>query len=291
MIPAALQEHYDSGNTSMAVGMFIERKDGQRYGFTSSSQAVTLDVGPWVGGVSTPFTLSASQGLNLRDFVRTLGMAPDNSEIETLDDDTLFTREDVLAARWWNAQYRIFRYRWDVSPPVIGVDVEVVQRGRLGGIKVGETTLSVDLRGLKQRLQQTIAVVSTKTCTARHGSVGDRKCNRDVSAETFTHTVTAVVDRFTFAASAAGDPEDYFGNGELIWLTGESAGVDAIVKTFVGGLFTLHLPAVFDIQVGDTFQVIRGGRKTREVCAARGNVINFQGQPDRPSVDQLTRGS
>ena len=50
------------------------------------------------------------------------------------------------------------------------------------------------------------------------------------------------------------------------------------------------IPFVWDVQIGDTYEVIAGCTKRRsEDCRDKfDNVPNFQGEPDRPGVDQLT---
>jgi hypothetical protein len=49
------------------------------------------------------------------------------------------------------------------------------------------------------------------------------------------------------------------------------------------------LPMVLNIQVGDTFTALRGCRKRLSDCVARANAVNFQGEPHRPTVDDITR--
>ncbi|WP_039050438.1 baseplate hub protein, partial [Comamonas thiooxydans] len=130
-IPAALQAHYDSGGTSVAHAIVIQRKDGQLYGFTSHDLPFVLDVTPWGYG-SAALVFDAKQGLTASNLVSTSGFAVDNLELTTLDDGSLFQRDEVVAGVWRNASFRIFRYRWDVAVPTIASDVEVLTRGWFG---------------------------------------------------------------------------------------------------------------------------------------------------------------
>ncbi|WP_039052284.1 baseplate hub protein, partial [Comamonas thiooxydans] len=130
-IPAALQAHYDSGSTSVAHAIVIERMDGELFGFTSHDLPFVLDVTPWGDG-SAALVFDAKQGLTASNLVSTSGFAVDNLELTTLDDGSLFQRDEVVAGVWRNASFRIFRYRWDVAAPTIANDVEVLTRGWFG---------------------------------------------------------------------------------------------------------------------------------------------------------------
>lgn len=292
-IPAALQAHYESGATCMADAILIQREDGQLFGFTGHDKPLVMNLAPWASAswdlaAETAFEFDASQGLDVSTIVTTAGFNVDNLDLTTLDDGTLFDRDDVLAGRWRNAKFRIFRYRWDVAT-TIEDDVETLIRGTFGEITLGDTTITIELRGIAQKLQQPVGIVSQQTCRARYGEQGLGKCNKDVSAESFALTVTAVADKQTFTASGATQGDDYFGEGIVTWDTGNNAGVAQKVRAFTGGEFTLVLPMVLNIQVGDTFTALRGCRKRLSDCVGRSNAVNFQGEPHRPTVDDITR--
>ena len=292
-IPASLQAHYDSGATCMADAILIQREDGMLMGFTSHDTPLEMDLSPWASASwdlasETAFEFDAAHGLDVSNIVTTAGFNVDNLELTTLDDGDPFDRDDVLAGRWRNAKFRIFRYRWDVAT-TIEDDVETLIRGTFGEITLNDVTITIELRGIAQKLQQAVGIVSQQTCRARYGEQGLGKCNKDVSAELIALTVTAVADKQTFTASAAVQADDHFGEGIVTWLTGNNAGVAQKVRTFAGGVFTLVLPMVLNIQVGDTFTALRGCRKRLSDCVARANAVNFQGEPHRPTSDDLVR--
>lgn len=298
VIPAALQAHYDTGNTCLAVALLIQRADGELFGFTSASRPLVLDITPWdalpwVLTGETAFEFDARQGLDLMTLESTAGFEVDNSEIRTLNDGTLFTREDILAGRWRGARFRIFVYRWDVATPTIASDVETLKVGTLGEGKPGHTTITVELRCLKQLLQQAVGIVTQPTCRARFGSQGPGQCNKDPASSTFEFTVTAVTDKRIFTASAATQPADTFGYGVLTWLTGLNHDLSMQVSTFEAGVFTLVAPMVFNVQVGDTFRVVAGcrGRFEEDCRNKHGNAHNFQGEKDSPTADRALSGT
>lgn len=293
-IPAALQAHYDSGATSLAYAILIQREDGELFGFTGHDQPLVMDLSPWDSAswdlaAETAFSFDASQGLDVSTIVTTAGFNVDNLELNTLDDGTLFDRDDVQAGRWRNAKFRIFRYRWDVATTIAN-DVETLIRGTFGEITLGDTTITIELRGIAQKLQQPVGIVSQQTCRARLGDVGVGRCNQDLTAFTFECTVSSVTDKQVFTSEDATQPADYFGEGIVTWLTGNNAGVSQKVRAFEAEAFTLVLPMVLNIEVGDTFTAVAGCRKRLADCRDKfNNVVNFQGEPHRPTVDDITR--
>lgn len=304
-VPAALQTHYNTGSTSMANALLIRRQDGELYGFTSNSVPFTLDLSPWDSpswplADETAFAFDATQGLVWSDVLVSSGFAVSNANITTLNDGTFFNPDDIRAGRWRGALWRFFRYRWDVPNPTIENDVETLLRGDFGEITLGDTTITVELRALGQRLQQPVGIVSQRTCRVRLGSQGPSKCNVDLAPFTHALTVTSKVDNGEFACSAATQGEDYFGEGLVTWTSGNNVGLEHKVREFEAGVFTLVLPTVLDIQVGDTLTAVAGCRKRHETTLANpggvsdcktkfNNVLNFQGEPHRPTTDDLTR--
>jgi uncharacterized phage protein (TIGR02218 family) len=293
-IPAALQAHYNSGATAMASAILIQRADGQVFGFTSADVPLLLnltawDALPWVLTGLAAFVFDSAQGLAVSILATTAGFEVDNAEMTTLDDGSLFDRDELLAGIWRNARWRIFRYRTDVAATIAN-DVETLQVGTLGEATLNLSTITIELRGLTQDLQQPIGIVSTRSCRARFGSQGLGRCNKDPAPFTATHTVTTATSKQIFTASSATQAADYYGYGIVAWLTGGNAGLSSKVREFAAGVFTLQQPMVFAVQVGDTFTAVAGcrGRRDQDCFTKFANVINFQGEPDRPTTDDLT---
>lgn len=297
-IPSALQAHYNTGATSMANAIVIQRTDGTRYAFTSADVPVTMDVSAWYTG-ATAQVFNCTQGFNASSIITSSAFDVGNLELTTLDDGTLFNHDDVLGGRWRNASFYIFRYRLDIATPTLANDVELLVRGTFGNVTLQLNTVVVELRDLSQKLQQDVGIVSSPTCRAR---LGDSACTVNLAPYTFSLTVTGVTDRKTFTCSGATQGADYFGNGTVTFNTGNNAGISQKVNSFSGGVFTLSLGMTLDIQVGDTLTAIAGCRKRHQStydgtnwtvvisdCRDKfNNLVNFQGEPHRPTVDVLT---
>jgi len=274
VIPINLQAHYDGGSTTLAYGLKVTRADAQVYAFTSADSDQT------VGGV----VYLSGPGLNISDIVASAGLAVDNLELSTLDDGSTFTGRDVLSGVWRNAAFQIIRFNYLV--PTDGV--EVLLTGTIGNVSRTRGLITAELRGLQQYLQQPIGNVTSKTCRAR---LGDSLCGITLATYTFTGTLTSVTNNQTFADSGRAQAADYFTEGILTLTSGANIGLSQKVKGHAaGGVFTMSLPFLSTVAVGNTYSVAAGCRKRlAEDCVAKfGNALNFQGEPHLPGIDQLT---
>jgi uncharacterized phage protein (TIGR02218 family) len=280
-ISAGLQTHYEGEALTTAEAIRITRTDGEVFAFTSHDVSVTID----------SVLYNAAQGLDVSGIAGTAGLSVDNLELRTLDDGSLFTRADVMGGRWQNAAFLIFRYNW----ANIGQGIEPLTAGIIGEVRLLKGQVVAELRGLQQYLQQPIGSVSTKTCRARFAdfptqSPGNR-CGLTAASFTVTGSVTGVTSRQVFATNLT-QADDWFAEGVLTWTSGDNDGLRTKVKAYAntGGLVTLLLPAVGPVEVGDTFSIIAGCRKRLADCRDKfDNVLNFQGEPHRVSVDRLIR--
>jgi uncharacterized phage protein (TIGR02218 family) len=273
VVPAGLLSNYHSDSPTVAWAIKITRTDDAVYGWTSADRDATIDA----------VIYESAPGLSVASFASSAGLAVDNSELTVLADDTIITRADILAGRWNNAAYLLFKYDWtDVS-----AGEEVISAGFLGELHPRSGAYVAELRALQQYLQQPVGAASTKTCRAR---LGDAMCMVDLGGWTETGTITSVTSKQVFTDSSRTEADDYFGEGILTWTAGLNTGLSQKVKTYASDTFTLSLPMIFDVQIGDTYSVIAGCRKRLdEDCAAKfSNELNFQGEPHRPTVDELT---
>ena len=273
VVPAGLLSNYQSDSPTVAWAIKITRTDDEVYGWTSADRDATIDA----------VIYESAPGLSVASFASSAGLAVDNSELTVLADDTIITRADIIAGRWNNAAYLLFKYDWtDVS-----AGKEVISSGFLGELHPRSGAYVAELRALQQYLQQPVGAASTKTCRAR---LGDAMCMVDLGGWTETGTITSVTSKQVFTDSSRTEADDYFGEGILTWTAGLNTGLSQKVKTYASDTFTLSLPMIFDVQIGDTYSVIAGCRKRLdEDCAAKfSNELNFQGEPHRPTVDELT---
>lgn len=272
VIPITVANSIDSGSASLAWGITIVRADGMRYAFVSGDRSKTID-----SDVAIP-------GFDLRSLSRSAGLAVDNTEITIVDPDDMVTRDDVAAGRWDGATFEIFQFNW--KDPTGGALVQMV--GNLGNLQPKGPAYIAELRDLRQPLQQDNTAVLQPTCRYRFC---DERCTLDEADFSHAVTVTSVTNNLRFNVAPVGSPaEGGFTEGEVRWLTGQNSDIRAKVRAYDEGTgeFTLAAPMVFDIEVGDTAIAIEGCLKTREACKGYQNILNFGGEPDKPTIDKIT---
>lgn len=144
--------------SNIAVGWLIERKDGKKFGFTSS------DVGFTYEGVdyepTNSFSGSAAVSKN--------NLSVDNMSAIALVSEHI-TKNDLMGGRWDNALVRLFWIRpdkpeWGTVP---------IRGGRLGEIKCRGDVFETELRSVMQKLQQPFGKFYTLECRA---DFGDHEC-------------------------------------------------------------------------------------------------------------------
>jgi uncharacterized phage protein (TIGR02218 family) len=283
-LPTGYQAHLNSESTTLGYLLKITRTDGYVIGLTSAGESVTI------GGV----LYDATEGLTISSLASSAGLGVDNLELTSIDDGTVFPRAGVLGGLWQNAAFVVSRYNW-ANP---GDGLEPLLAGTFGQVGLREGVIVAELRGLQQYLQQTVGNVTTRTCRARFADYptpnANNLCRLTAAAYTRTGTVSAVTSKQIFTSAGlwtAVPTADYYGEGFLTWTSGANVGMSVKVKTYASaGIITLSQQAISAIVIGDSFSIIAGCRKRlAEDCKAKfSNVLNFQGEPHLPGIDELT---
>lgn len=287
-VPASLVTHYAGGPTSVAHAMFIEREDGQQFGFTEHDRNDTVD----------GFEYLADPGFLVSEIVSAVGCDVGSGEINCLHDGTIFTPKDVLEQRWRAARFQVFRYNHRATPPI--TDIDICFAGNFGEVELRNNLLKIEMHDLFRYMNQPVGSARSKECRYRLGSTSMAAgglCMKDISGAPFTlpFEVTHVsgTARTTFRDDTLARPEDWFGLGYVRFESGDLEGVEKLVWGYTAdGWFTLSLPTLVPIEVGMTGTAVVGCRKRRtEDCgvAKFDNAVNFGGEPDSRSVDVLTR--
>lgn len=274
-IPAALQEHLDSGATTLCWCWRVIRADGADFGFTDHDRAIGFD--------GTIF--EAAAGLTASDIESAVGLGIDNLEVESvLRSDTL-TEDDLAAGLFDNAIVELFRVNWQAP------DQRVLMRyGNLGEVTRGPHSFRAEIRGLAHELQQPKGRLFQFGCDA---DVGDGRCGADLDQSSFkgSGAVSSVTASRVFTASGLeGFESDWFTRGLLTWTSGGNTGRGMEVK-----LHTLRSAAAsielwqrmsLPIEAGDVFDVTAGCDKQFATCRAKfANQNNFRGFPHIPGND------
>ncbi len=280
-LPANLATHVAGRTTSLATALLITRVDGTVFGFTSHDRD---DV---VSGV----TYRANPGLAVTSIEIAASPAVGNLELTTLHDGTVFTTADVFNGVWRNAAFTLFRYNW----ASISDGIDTLLTGTFGQVEIKLNAVVVELRDLRQYLQQPVGSASSKTCRYRLGSTDKNNgglCLKDLTTFTYTGTLTGVTSNQVFQDTARAEAVNWFDEGEITFTSGANNGISAKIKSHAAdGTFTLALPLYGTVAVGDTYSVIAGCRKRlSEDCVTKfNNVLNFGGEPHRQGLNDLTK--
>jgi len=284
-IPVNLAAHIATKRTTLATALKVTREDGTVYGWTTHDINDPVDNGDGGGEV----TYLANPGLKVTAIQIASGAAVGNLELTTLHDGTVFTTGDILGGKWRNAAFSIFRYNYDA----LADGVEWILAGTLGEFSLRKNTVIIELRDLRQYLQQTVGSASSKTCRAR---LGDSLCTVSLVGSPGFYTVTGTLDSVTsqqiFRDSTRTEAADFFGEGTFEFTSGANAGQKVRVKEYAAdGTFTLWGQMFGTVDGTETYEAVAGCRKRiDEDCIAKfDNVLNFQGEPHRKGIDDLTK--
>jgi uncharacterized phage protein (TIGR02218 family) len=278
---ASLAAHYASGGTKFTYCLLVTRTDGVTFGFTSTDRPIS-----YLGQTYEPW-------LNVSAIAQNAGLAVNNLETTVLYEE-MFNKADFLAGRWDGAAWELFEINW--SSPEDGVNT--IGKYITGDVQPGRNACTVELRALSQFLQQPINIVTSKTCRARFADfpqpIANARCRLTAATYTTTGTATSSSSQQQMVDTSRTELDDWFSEGVLTFTSGENDGLSQKVKVYeassVGTSFFFSLPFPFPIGTGDTYSVIAGCRKRlEEDCRDKfDNVLNFQGEPHLPGIDQAT---
>jgi uncharacterized phage protein (TIGR02218 family) len=293
---AAMKAHLAGWCTTLAYLFRIQRLDGTLLGFTSHDVPITYDaqdgVGPVLYEADSGFTPSAQK--NNSD------LSVDNLEATVFLQSDSILEADIRAGRYDDCDLEIRVVNW--ADLTMG-DV-LLRRGTVGNLKMKNGLWSGELRGLAYKLTANIGDTFGPVCRATFGSGlngidldSHWVCGFDVTTVRQTGSVSQVVgysalvpapgltgqDGATGAASAG-----WFADGFLAFTSGALDGDSFEIQSWDGTTLQLFLPMTALPAAGDTFTIEPGCAKTTSDCQGKfSNIVNFQGEPFIPGMDQL----
>lgn len=278
-VSASLQQHLDTGATSLAWCWRITRVDGEVLGFTEHDRTLTFD--------GTDF--EPETGLEPSEIRQGTDLAVDAQDAQGVLDSERITETDILDGRWDNATVEAWLVNW--SEPAERV---LMRRGSIGRISRGKAAFVAEVRGLAHVIDQPVGRAYQASCDA---ALGDARCGVDLEAAEHkgTGSISSVLRPRAFTATGlAGFEAGHFDFGFLIWTSGASAGrrAEVIRHTLEDGLATITLleEPVRALGEGDAFVIRAGCDKSAATCAGRfSNIANFRGFPHIPGTDTMYR--
>lgn len=293
-IPVALQTVLNGEVMGLAVCATLTRVDGVVYGFTNHDYDVTFN------GI----VYSASSTIQATAIRQTHGQGIDNLEVFGLLTSAAIKDVDVLSGLYDNATIDLFVVNYLEIPTT---NRALLLQGQIGEITIGTGYYQAEFRSLGQRLDQSVAELTSPYCRvrqlfdARCSPPGDSPATPTATPSTFRNTNTPVLSvttdqkSITFGPLPGGMAQiNYFQNGKITWTTGNNVPLAGEVKSNSASGFnaTLNLQMVFPftIQVGDQATLEAGCDRTYPTCLQKfNNVKNMRAEYFLPGVDKIIR--
>ncbi|CUH53464.1 DUF2163 domain-containing protein [Shimia marina] len=282
-VQQALLQHLQSGATTVARAWGLERRDGQRLGFTDHDADLSFE----------DYVFRAATGLSASALEQGTGLSVDNAEAIGLLSDAAVREEDIAAGRLDGAHITCWMVNWQ-NPAARSV----VFRGTIGEIRRQNGAFVAELRGLAEQLNVPQGRVYQRPCTA---VLGDARCRFDLNTAGFvTERAAEQVEAqrvFVFQGGAAwhGFENSWFTRGTLRVQSGAAAGLLGSIKrdwSEADGTRCLELWDALGapVAVGDMLRMEAGCDKRFLTCQSKFlNTLNFQGFPDIPGEDWIAR--
>ncbi len=273
----SLQDHLETGVTTVARAWAITRRDGTVLSFTDHDRDLAFE------GI----LFRASGGMTARALQQITGLGVDNSEATgALQHDSL-TEADIQAGRYDGAELRIWWVNWaDVTQRRMRFRGSIGQLTRSGG------AFRAELLGLSEPLGRPQGRVYQAACGA---VLGDRQCRVDLSDPALSVEVSLLSvldgDRLLVPALDKFAPA-WFLKGRLEVLEGPGAGLAGLIKgdrrRSDGREIVLWQRLPILPEPGMTVRLSAGCDNRPETCRTKfGNFLNFRGFPHIPGEDWL----
>lgn len=281
-IPAQLLTHLQQDSTTLATCWRITRFDSTVYRFTDHDEE--LVVGAETFKPTAGYSASAVQS--------TSDMSVDNLEIVGIIDDVDIDENDLIAGLFNDAFVEIFMVNFEDTTQ----GILELRSGWLGDVTLLRGRFVAELRGLAQRLGNTIGESYSWLCRAE---LGDSRCQFNFSSlPGYTYTgvpLSSVIDQQTFILgthAAADAATGWWNQGKMTWTAGLNTGLSMEIAGWdtTTNIMALFAPMPFTIQPTDQLEVFAGCDKSIGTCSAKfANVLNFRGEPFIPGIDRVMR--
>lgn len=296
-LSVAMQNHLNSGSTTLATCWRLALANGAIYGFTDHDVDLVINdtVFPNMALPSNAVTYAAASGYVRSSVAGKNDLSVDNTEVDSVINlsGDIFTTAGVNGGLFDFADVTMFFLNH--QDPSMGIGV--LRHGNIGEITAADFDVKGELLGMMQRLTRYIVRLYIPPCDADFADKnGANRCKLDPVLYTETGTVTAIVQtNHEFTATVTGSRADgFFTNGLMSWTTGANAGLSMEVKLQSGTDFLFPLSSAYTIAIGDTFSVLAGCDKSTGPggCAKfpgpngePTNIKNHRGFPSVPGLD------
>lgn len=269
-IPEELQNHLDTGATTLARCWRITRKDGVTLGFTDHDRELVVD----------GYTFEASTGFLSSEIESQLGLAVDNLDVFGALDSTKLVDSEIEAGLFDAAEVLMYLVNWQDTAQFL-----LEKKGYLGSVTRGHVLFQAEVRGISTELSQTKGRKFNYTCDAL---LGDARCKVSLVGYTNYGTVASGSTTSLLRVSGLTDPTGYYSHGVITMdATDPNKNKTLEIKSHeidgTTALLSLWEPLPFEPTTGLPIQVRAGCDKSFKTCKAKfDNSVNFRGFPHVP---------
>jgi uncharacterized phage protein (TIGR02218 family) len=257
----------------------ITRKDGVVFRFTNHDATINYATHDYVpaGGPSA----SARQKVD--------GLKDRNFEAMGMLTSSKITFDDLRAGRYREAKVEIMTIDW-MHP---WADPYEICTYWITNVQFTGEIWTAQLEGLTHKLKQEVGGIVGRMCRVHR--FGDMQCGVAGGEAAFTTSglaVTSVIRaRREFTCTSLNSQADgYYQNGYVRFTTGGNDNLSMDVNAFFqsGGRVVFWMDMPYDIQVGDTFNIVAGCDRLMSTCRDKfDNILNFRGYPTVPGTDAM----
>lgn len=305
-IPSLLLDSLRSGASTTCLIMRIDPIDAPSFGASMTNKTLRYDDG------AGELDYYGYVGMQPASLLFTGNLSVDNSDFQGLlpEFDFPITEEDIQAGVYDDARFTLYLVDYEN----LGVASHaVIDYGTLGKMKTTDgLSFWEELRGLSQKLKQTVCARDSLTCRARLGSqplgtgggaYEEREyCGIDLSGYWEAGEVLApgAEPHYSFTTTAPLVPEsgsplaDYYAPGMVRWTSGRNTGTEQEIEGNGTSSISLTFRTPFAIQAGDEFEYRRDcnkfARDGNKGCPSHWGAewtMHFRGEPDIPIGDAL----
>lgn len=264
-------------------------------GITSNTRNMTLPGHPGITFYSTP-GITPTQVEQVLD-------EPTNLEMTGIYQTGIFEQVDVVAGKWNFATIEVFSASWE--HPEYGELVHGVCKS--GELKDYQTYFTAEARGIMSLLSQNVNKVTSRFCRVK--DFRDAECghtsatvtidavvyNIEQSALPIVETTPLPEGLFFSDGDVVGNnpPIGFFANGKVTCVTGANAGVSREISQSApsGGFVRVYVKRTFpfEIEMGDTFDLVAGCNRSIEDCMKFENIVNRRAEDWIPTVEAVHR--
>ena len=257
--------------TTLAFLWRVVRRDGIALGFTSHDRDLVRD----------GFLYRATPGMVPSAIRLSEGLEADDLDVSGALTSGAFTEGDLRAGRWDGARLTLSAADWEDARAV----PVMLARGTFGAVALKDGAFTVTLRRPTAAFDAAVVEETSPSCRA---SLGDRRCRVDLAGRRRRATVVAVAG-VTVTLDAAPGADGAYDFGSFRALDGAAAGTAVQIVTSAGAALTLaEMPPGLAPPVA--VELIEGCNRQLATCRDRfANAGNFQGEPQLPGNDLLTR--